>query len=182
MTENVIDNLIKDFQSGKIKTAEFKNNLYQIINNHTTQQIQSAIGNEYYVFIRDTFKELYIKYMTLPVDVETVIPDDLAEGGDLMCLGDKVVTIKSQYNWWQLKISFPSIPTYHVDKNKYALRMAYTMAHLAFNFFRNEKSKEEAERQKALKRYQEEMEAKKPKEEVKTPPSSPNISKKKHEK
>lgn len=182
MIENQIQNLIKGFTSGKVKTADFENNLYQIINVHTNQQIQNAVGNEYYVFIRETFRELFIKYMTEEIELSTVKPEDLDADGVLMLLNQKVVEMEDQLTWFQRFISRTDFPTYKINRERYALRMAYLGANSAFNYFRTEKMKEEAERQKAMKKYQEEMAAQQPKDEPKEEKDLKIIPKKKNEK
>jgi hypothetical protein len=160
-TEQQITQLLEAHRRGNVKQKDFENSIYQIINQHTQQQLYNALGNEAISFIRESFRKMFTHFLTVPnIELDTITREDLDESGDLVWVG------KAQYledhlneNWvYRYFNRYPKTypPTYRVNRQKYALRMAYQSAQQAYEYYITRRYEEDkAKREMAIKQRDE---------------------------
>jgi hypothetical protein len=115
------------------------------------------------------------------IELDTVVPDDTVrdDKGEVIFIGDKAKSYddyqSGQWTYRYFGIAKKVIPRYTVVREKYAKRMAYHIATTGYQYFSQQRQKEEKEKAEIMRKYQEELrKIEKQKEDTAAKPIPPN--------
>jgi len=163
-TEQLLQDLLKAQAQGKVNQKNFEESLHNIINRHVHMQIQQVMENEYHVFMMNTFRENFSKLMVAEnIELDTVTSEDVVrdDNGEVVLIGEKAVSYNEyndrQWTYRYFGIVKRVVPRYTVVREKYAKRMAYHIATTGYQYFSQQRQKEEKEKAEIMRKYQEEL-------------------------